>query len=410
MTTNPKPSPSPSVTATIEATRSTGVLVASVLTTVSSVYPAFLAGALGVELRSSLGMTEWFFGFVIGGFFFGSALGSTALGRLGERLGARRMITFSLLTTAAVTAFISAFVRSGPVLIAALFVAGLANSSGQTSANKLLSQSINPARLGLAMAIKQSGMPGASLLGGLAVPILALTVGWQWSYLFATALALVALWAVLRFAPDDGPAATTQRSGPTRPVTAHRILVLGAVAAGFSSAAAGTLGNWVTSSAVDAGWSSGAAGLLLSLGAVTGISSRLLLGWRADRSPRLPMRTAATFLAWGASGALLLAPRVQWTHVVAVMIAFGAGWGWPALFNFAVVRANPLAASAATGVTQTGVYVGVFTGPIVFGFMVDHVSYAAGWSLIAGSMLIGAAIMWRLAPQFQDPGQVSLSR
>lgn len=397
-------------------------MLASVLTTVSSVYPAFLAGALGPELRDALEMTERFFGFVIGAFFFGSALGSTALGRLGERLSARRMITVSLLTTAIMTAVIASTVRSGPALIAALAIAGLANSSGQTAANKLLSQSIDPRRLGFAMAVKQSGMPSASLLGGLAVPVIALTVGWQWAYAFASLLALVSLRVVLRFAPHDGPTPSspnnsrgsshTPNASPNPStgagvagtlVSDRRTLILAAMSAGFASAAAGTLGNWMTSSAVDAGWSTGAAGLLLSLGAISGITVRMVLGTLADRSARLPMRTASISLAIGILGALLLAPRLQWTHAIAVVVAFGAGWGWPALFNYAVVRTNPLAASAATGITQTGVYVGVFSGPIAFGFVVENYSYQAAWIMISCSMLIGSAIMYRLAPRFAPP-------
>ena len=382
-------------------------MLASVLTTVSSVYPAFLAGALGPELREALSMTERFFGLVIGGFFFGSALGSTALGQLGERIGARRLISISLLTPATMTAIVATVVSSGPALVATLAVAGLANSSGQTAANKLLSQSIDPARLGFAMAVKQSGMPSASLLGGLAVPLIALTVGWRWTYAFATLLALVSVPVVLRFAPHDGPSSARSVVQPSRSqpvvgelVRARRTLVLAAISAGFASAAAGTLGNWMTSSAVDAGWSTGAAGLLLSLGAVSGITVRMVLGSVADRSTRLPMRTASMSLAIGILGALLLAPRLQWTHGIAVIVAFGAGWGWPALFNYAVVRANPYAASAATGITQTGVYVGVFSGPIAFGFMVENFSYQAGWLMIGCSMLIGAAIMYRIAPRF----------
>ena len=376
-------------------------MAASVLTTVSSVFPAFLAGALGAELRGALDMSPRFFGMVIGGFFLGSASASTALGRLGERLGARRMIVVSLMTTAAVTFGIATMVRSGPLLVAALYVAGLANSSGQTSANKLLSQSIDPGRLGFAMAVKQSGMPGASLLGGLAVPVIALTIGWQWAYAFASVLALVSLTVVLRFAPDDGPATSGQVVGALS--STRSTLMLAAVAAGFSSAAAGTLGNWTTSSAADAGWSLGAAGLLLSLGSITGIATRLLLGWRADRTDGLAMRTAAIFLALGAMGALGLAPRAQLTHLIAVVLAFGAGWAWPALFNYAVVRANPDAAGHATGITQTGVYVGVFTGPILMGFIVDAWGYEVGWTLFACSMLVGATIMFRLAPRFAGP-------
>lgn len=380
-----------------------GVMLASVLTTVSSVYPAFLAGALGPELRSSIGLTEGFFGLVIGAFFAGSAVGSIGLGRLGERLGARRMLTLSLLTTATVTALVAGLVRSGGALLVAFAVAGFANSGSQTAANKLLSQSINPQKLGFAMAVKQSGMPGATLLGGLAVPAIALTVGWPYAYAAASCLALTALVVVLRFAPEDGPAkaAGAGQAVTAVPMTPRFALIAAAVAAGFSAAAAGTLGSWLTSSATDAGWSSGSAGVLLAVGSVSGIATRLVLGWRADRSDSLPLRTAAIFLAFGALGALLLAPRIEWTHALAVVVAFGAGWSWPALFNFAVVRSNPAAPAQATGITQTGVYIGVFTGPIVMGQVVERASYAAGWTLVAMSMLIGAAIMFAVAPKFQ---------
>lgn len=385
-----------------ESGANAGVVLASVLTTVSSVYPAFLAGALGPELRSSIGLSEGFFGFVIGAFFAGSALGSIGLGRLGEHLGARRMLTLSLLTTATVTALIAGLVRSGEVLVVALAVAGFANSGSQTAVNKLLSQSINPQKLGFAMAVKQSGMPGATLLGGLAVPAIALTVGWPYAYGAASCLALTALVIVLRFAPDDGPTKVTGSGrAATVPMTPRFVLIAAAVAAGFSAAAAGTLGSWLTSSAADAGWSSGGAGVLLAVGSVSGIATRLVLGWRADRSDSLPMRTAAIFLAFGAFGALLLAPRIEWTHALAAVVAFGAGWSWPALFNFAVVRANPTAPAQATGITQTGVYIGVFSGPIVMGQIVERASYAAGWSVVAASMLVGAAIMFAVAPKFQ---------
>ena len=388
-------------------------MLASILTTVSSVYPAFLAGALGPELRASIDLSEGFFGFVIGAFFAGSALGSVGLGRLGERLGARRMLSLSLLTTATVTALVAGLVRSGLFLVAALAVAGFANSGSQTAVNKLLSQSIDPKRLGFAMAVKQSGMPGATLLGGLAVPAIALTVGWPYAYAAASCLAVTALFVVLRFAPDDGPgtastaptatAPSTTAPSTTEVLTSQSALIAAAVAAGFSAAAAGTLGSWLTSSATDAGWSSGAAGVLLAVGSISGIATRLVLGWRADRSAGLPMRTAAIFLAFGALGALLLAPRMDWTHALAAVVAFGAGWSWPALFNFAVVRANPGAAAQATGITQTGVYVGVFSGPIVMGQVVERASYAAGWSMVASSMLIGAGVMFVVAPRFQPP-------
>ncbi len=376
-------------------------MIASVMTTISAVYPAFLAGALGPELRSALSISEGYFGFVIGAFFAGSAVGSVGLGKLGERVGARRMITISLLTTATTTALVAAFVRSGGLLLVALSVAGLANSGSQTAANKLLSQSIDPRRLGFAMAVKQSGMPGATLLGGLAVPAIALTVGWQWAYAAASVLAVVALVVVLSNTPDDGPSTQLAKPAESRAlVSDRRTLLMAASAAFFAAAAAGTLGSWLTSSAADAGWSTGAAGVLLSVASVSGIVSRLILGWRADRSARAPMLTASKFLLIGSCGALLLAPRLDWPHAAGAVVAFGAGWSWPALFNFSIVRTNLGAAARATGVTQTGVYIGVVAGPITMGQLVERSGYTLGWSMVAVSMIIGASIMFRIADRF----------
>lgn len=388
-----------------------GIVVTSVLTTICSVYPAFLAGALGDELREAVSIGDRFFGVVVGSFFFGAMLGSAVLGRVGERIGARRMIIRSVGTTGLVCLVIAAFVRSGPALVAALIVAGIANSASQTAANKLLGQSVAPTRLGIAMAIKQSGMPGASMLGGLAVPVIALTIGWQWGYAAAAALAGAAMLAAVRFAPTETSVqAAPKTAGPTNPGSSQGSLIVAAVAAGFAAAGAGTLGNWITSSATDAGWSSGAAGLILSLGAISGITARLIMGATADRRPDMdPLRVAARFLAVGAIGAASLGFRAEWAQVAGAVVAFGAGWAWPALFNFGIVRANAATASAATGITQTGTYIGVFTGPVVMGLLVDRWGYQVGWAVIAVSMAIGAAVMSRVASDFMAT-QTQVSR
>jgi len=365
-------------------TNHNGVVAASVLTTVSSVFPAFLAGALGDELRVDLGLSDRWFGLVVGAFFFGAMLGSMIMGRLAERIGARRTIVLLLLS-----------------------IAGIANAGTQTSANKLLSQSIRPERLGFAMAIKQSGMPGGSLLGGLAVPVIALTLGWRWGYVAEVVLVALALGCVLRFAPEEPP---TSRSGRPRPTTDHATLVRAGVGAGFAAAAAGTLGNWLTSSATDAGWSSGWAGMLLSFGSLVGIASRLRLGRNADRPGGVPpVLLAARFLLLGAVGAVLLAPRIAELHVLAALLAFGAGWAWPALFNFGIVRANAGAAAAATGVTQTGVYVGVCSGPIIMGLLVERWGYGVAWMFVAVCMATGGAVMSSVASAFTGEASVASS-
>src|SRR3712207_8300789 len=75
--------------------------------------------------------------------------------------------------------------------------------------------------------------------------------------------------------------------------------------------------------------------------------------------------------------------------VLGTLLAFGAGWGWPGLFNFAVVLTNPGAPAAATGITQTGASGGAALGPLVFGLVVEATSYDVAW-LVSGAIALAA--------------------
>jgi 4-diphosphocytidyl-2-C-methyl-D-erythritol kinase len=54
--------------------------------------------------------------------------------------------------------------------------------SSSTDRASLLARRVEVARRATAFAVKQSAIPAAMLLGGLAVPALALTVGWRWAF------------------------------------------------------------------------------------------------------------------------------------------------------------------------------------------------------------------------------------
>ena len=66
-------------------------------------------------------------------------------------------------------------------------------------------------------------------------------------------------------------------------------------------------------------------------------------------------------LTAGAAAALLLAPQQPVLHALATPLMFATGWAWPGLFNLAVVQARADRPGAATGVTQTGTYLGAVT-------------------------------------------------
>ncbi|MCL5077225.1 MAG: hypothetical protein M1288_03810, partial [Actinobacteria bacterium] len=108
---------------------------------------------------------------------------------------------------------------------------------------------------------------------------------------------------------------------------------------------------------------------------------------------------------------LMLMSGVGWLIIPATMISYGAGWGWNGLFNFAVVWNYPKSAGYATGITQSGAYLGSVFGPLLFGFIVDRSGYGLAWTsaafeAIAASLaVIVARRMIVAAPErFTDRG------
>ncbi len=370
-------------------------VAALVLATVSTVYPGFLAGALAVQVSAEFDLSEAAYGWALGSFFLAAATASIALGHLVQRVGPRRQIITVLSVTAAAEVGIAAFARSFPAMIAGLVVCGLMNAGNQSAVNLALTRA-EISRLGLAIAIKQSGMPAAAMLGGFAVPAIALTAGWRWAYVMGAAMALVALVGVMREVTTSEAV-----SGPRpRLESPRRVLSLAAVGTGFLSFSAGSLTAWVVASGVDAGLSPGVAGAVMSVGAASGIVLRLYAGWRLDGLRARPFRLAAATVVVGAVGIALLAVRISTLHVAATVLAFGGGWIWPVFTNFGIVRTNPAAAGTATGVTQMGVYIGVFTAPLVTGALIERAGYPTMWVVVAAAALIGATIAMRLADRF----------
>lgn len=371
---------------------------AAVLTTVSSVFPGFLAGALAVQISAEFVVNEKVYGWALGGFFLAATLGSLLLGRLVQIIGPRRQIMVSLTTVVMAQLAVVLVVSSFAGLVLALAVCGLANAATQTAVNLALTQA-RIERLGLAIALKQSGMPTASLIGGLLVPALALTVGWRWAFLVGVAFAVVALVAVGRVVPRSLVARAGAAPRP-KPVSSRRDLMLAATVGALLSFGAGSLNAWVVASGVDAGLGEGTAGLMLSLGAGCGVALRLASGYRMDRLKLRPFRVAGSTVLVGVVGIVLLTVRAAPLHMMATVVAFSGGWVWPVFTNFGIIRTNPEAAGTATGTTQMGVYIGVFTAPLVTGWLIETAGYRAMWTVVAICSLIGAFLALYVADRF----------
>jgi len=381
----------------VDQPKSSLVIAAAVASTVSTVFPGFLVGAISVQASEEFGVGEARYGWALGTFFLAAALTSTKVGQIAQRIGPRRQMTAALAGTAVTQLAIAALARSFALLLVGLAIAGCLNAANQTAVNLALTRAKLP-RLGLAISIKQSGMPAASMLAGLAVPGLALTLGWRWGYISGAVVASIACMVVWRWVPgesveavrdaDSGRSEATPHHGSL--VTRRNVLVVVSIGAMFLAFTGGALSAWTVASGVNAGLGEGTAGLLLSAGALTGITMRLISGSRLDAMRRKPFLVGGCTVFGGAIGLAFLSLRIPWVHALATLLSFGSGWIWPVFTNFGIVRTNADAASTATGITQTGVFAGVFMGPLVTGWVVDTWGYSPMWLVTAASAIVGA--------------------
>jgi MFS family permease len=370
---------------------STRVLAATAAVTTVCVFPAFLTGAMAVQVRADLGFSESGTGLGVGAFFAAAAVSSVLLGRAAERFGPARGLRLAALCSAVGQLAVAALATSLGSLLLLLAITGTANALAQPAANLLIARYVPANRQGIAFAVKQSAIPTSTLLAGVAVPALALTVGWRWAFVGAAAAAVgAALWV-----PQvDGPRRIRGKErADLAPDVPFATMVLLAVGISLGAASAGTLGAFLVSSGVEAGLGESAAGLLLTFGSAVGVAVRLLAGVRADRRDGGHLRVVSLMLAGGAVAYALLATGEAWIFVLATPLAFGAGWAWPGLFNLAIVRANPSSPAAATGITQTGTYVGAVCGPLLFGLVAERASHRAAWLLAAVIAVAASAAM-----------------
>ena len=352
----------------------------------ATVLPGFLIGSLALQIRADLDVSV---GAVLAGvtvFFAAGAVGAGPGGRLAERVGALRTIRGCVVITAVCLLLAALLADSLAVLLVLLAVAGLANAANQPAINLFMADQVPMDRQGLAFGIKQSAIPAAVLISGLALPVLALPFGWRPTFAICAAGALAVAAAVGRSARSF--VAPPQRPRPGRP---SRKLVITAIGAALASAGPNALGAYLVASAVDVGIAEGFAGVLAAGGSASSLLVRIALGHRADRRRDYGFSMMVALLVAGAVGFALLAVGEPAPFVAGAFVAFALGWGWPGLFNLAVVDLHREAPGAASGVSQTGIYVGAAAGPAAYGLLSSEIGYPAAWGVAGGVSLVAAA-------------------
>jgi MFS family permease len=353
----------------------------------------FLTGALVVQLTDEFLFGAAQLGIAVASFRFSSLIALPFLGVLADRIGAVRSLRISAITAAAASAGIAFGARSYVTLVAWLMLAGCSQAIGQPAANRLVSRRVAPERMGIAFGVKQSANPAASMLAGLSVPVLALTLGWRSAYAMTCALALLLVVAVGR--RDRPPAGRAAVPSQPKPRLNRRVLVLYLFAFGLAMAVASAVPTFFVAAAVDAGSSGAFAGTFLAVASAGAIATRLISGWACDRMASGHLRLFAVGLATGSIGLAMLASGHPVVMAAGALIALVSTWGFNGVFWYAVIREHPAAPGAVTGAILPGGNIGGITGPIAIGFLVSGASFRVAWIVVAVFALLASYAMLR---------------
>lgn len=352
--------------------------------------PLFMVGGLAVQIKEEFGIPEARFGAAVTIGFLAGALTAPFGGRLADRIGPRTTTYLGSSLSALALLGLGWATTGWATMTAFLCLAGVAVAVTDPGLAILVSRTIPVGRQGLAFGIKEASIPAATLAAGVAVPAVALTVGWRWAFAIGLLPLLVVLTLLPRLdiaLPPRREVAPQESSGPDGPRRLALLLV--AVAAALGTAAASGVGIFLTDSAVAMGMAAANAGILLAVGSVAGIVTRVATGATADRIGGPQFKLIAAMLAVGAVTMALGGTGETALLVIGTIGAFTGGWAWTGIFFLSLVKTSPHRPGAVAGIGVLGLGIGNASGPLLFGLAAETFSFGVAW--------LGAAALAGLA-------------
>jgi MFS family permease len=351
---------------------------------VSGVLPGFLTASLAPRIRTDFAFGDSRLGLAVAIFYLVCAIASIPSGHLVERIGATAAIRLGVSLTVVSCLGIALLAGSAAGLIVLLLVAGVGNAITGPAVSAMLKHEVASHRQGLAFGAQQSGASLGALLAGLALPAIAIPIGWRWAYAGVALLAIAAVAAVPVSDWMPGAIREVRRRGLS---SVHAL----AVSAALASAAGVGFVSFLVTYSVDQGLAEGAAGLLLGAVSLGATLSRIGLGAIADRAGQNALRPLPAMLALSMAGYLLLIVGEPAVIVFAALLAGSVGWAWPGALTLAVVQRSPEAPAWAVGVMMSGLFAGAVGGPLLVGLLAENDAFAAAWIICAAFAFLSAA-------------------
>jgi MFS family permease len=355
-------------------------------------------------IRADLGLSATGVGLAVSSFAVGKILGSYLAGMAADAFGERRMLVAGGLASAML--IILAAVLPTPLPFALFALAGMAGAPAAPAGSRLVMTAFSRRRYGLALGLRQAGVPIGGLVAAAILPWVAQTWSWRWSLVVACALTSASVvpltlrssvdrssrFAVLARAADGG--------GPPADRAAIRLLTLwGCLLVSGQFVVITFLGPDLHERI---GLSLASASLVVAATFVMGIVGRVGWGILSDRMlarGRKWLLVLLTVLAFCSTLLLLVLPASVPVAAFVVAAAFAglALLGYQGVWHTMIAEAaGPERVGKATGFAVTFVLVAIALTPPLFGAVADLAgTFRAVWAALA--IVLAAALIPALA-------------
>lgn len=361
----------------------TQMFCASCIAGISPILP-FLTEDLGMSMAQT------------GGIFTAINLGTCIMafftGKIIDKTGVRKVLLVGQVILGIFVAAESASTNL-PMLLGLLFIAGIFNSVASPCSGTGVTTWFSPKERGTAMGVKQAGIPMAGVVTGLALPPMAIALGWRTTFLILGIV--IAVWGVISFflyRDSDAMAISTGKKtaswSETRQDVFKRDVILVLIGSclmnGMQYVATSMMTKYLVTLPAVAAVAAPAvlAGALYSLQNFGGMFGRIGWGIVSDRFAK--GKRKGTLLVCGICGCLsvfiigMFGNSLPEPALYAVLLFFGVtAAGWLGLgFTFVSELAGMRSAGAAIGALTTVNFFPMFVIPPIFGAIVD----ASGWT------------------------------
>ncbi len=355
-------------------------------------------GSLAPVLLVTFALSKAQLGTVFTALSIGSALFTTLAGVIVDRYG-ERVVTLWGGVLLGATLLAASAVASYPWLVACIFLFGISYAAQTPAGGRAVLAWFDRDR-GLAMSIRQTGVPLGGAIGGLILPFLALHYNYRVALAVGGILGAAAAIVAARYYVDPPRKATTVRGlgdvlrGMMRLVRSPRTILFTLACMVLVSGQTIMNAFFAITAIADVHVSAAVAAGAFAFAQICAVAGRVVWGklsdtlYRGDRA--LPIATIGAILTVCAWTIAHIAPGAVFElFIVGGLLGFSAS-SWNGVMATAMAEiGGPEYAGSVLGVALTFIFAAAGAAPLIFGSLADAHSLRLAWMVLAAVAALG---------------------